>query len=368
MSARACRMQRAWPARLPRWAWLAVAAMAIPAAAWAQAEPGPVPALPTAAEAAPAPEAAPPVAAETAPPAPTEAARAAPYERDVVEVTPASGVELSRVWVDNRLGSVRIEGHDRPTVVISAFKHAPDTDTLDRLKVTLISDPSGPVRISTGINPGRDPRPIPTGTAVIDLVIRAPRSAAVEARVWNGHLVLAGMENGADLHANHGDIEVKNASGHIVTHSAAGRQQFAEVVGAVHAQTLAGEMDLAMVRGERLEASAHQGSIMGRQVQVRYMWLRTTRGDIRLHGHAMVGGNYRVGSYDGDIEVQLASSGPLRVEAQADGGTVALSPADLRGRGAGEGMVTGTWTRGRGVPALVELRSRLGNIRFSLAE
>ena len=341
-------VQRAWSARVPRWVWLAGVAMTIPAAARAQGEPEPMPAAPAAPEARPG--------------------RATMYERDVVEVTPASGIELSRVWVDNRLGAVRVEGHDRPTVVISAFKRAPDTDTLDRLKVTLISDPSGPVRISTGINPGLDSRPIPMGAAIIDLVIRAPRSAAVEARVWNGRLALVGMENGAELHANHGDIEVKNASGHIVTHSAGGKQHFAEVFGAVHAQTLAGEMDLAMVRGERLEASAHEGSIMGRQVQVRYAWLRTTHGDIQLYGHAMVGGHYRIGSYRGNIEVQLASSSPLRVEAQADGGTVSLLPADLRRRGQGEGKTTGTWTRGRGAPALVELRSRLGNIRFSLAE
>lgn len=289
------------------------------------------------------------------------------FERDVVEVDPAPGIDVSRIGVDNRLGSVRIEGHDHDSVVIIASKRAPDAATLERLRVALIPDPSGPVRISTAITAGADARPIPGGLAAIDLVIRAPRAARVEARVWNGRLTVMGMENGAELHANNGDIDVRNVSGTIETHSAGGTQQFAEVFGAVDAQALAGSMDLDMVRGDRLEASVHEGRIQGRQVQVRYAWLHTVRGDIHLYGQAMAGGHYRVGSYSGNIDVQLAAAGPVRVQAHADSGTASLPPA-LQPRPQGEGMVTGLWSRGQGTPALVELRSRMGSIRFSLAE
>jgi hypothetical protein len=293
------------------------------------------------------------------------------YERDVVEVDPVAGVRITDLSVDNRLGAVRIEGHDHESIVISALKRAPDTETLERLKVTLIPDPNGPVRISTSMGPGSDARPIPSGAVEIDLVIRAPRSAQVKAQVWNDRLILIGMENGAELVANDGEIGVQNASGTIITHSAAGTQRFVEVVGTVDAQVIHGALDLAAVRGQRLDASVHEGSIEGRQVRVRQAWVRTIRGNIRFEGHAMAGGQYRIASVRGDIDVVLVAIAPIAVEAHAGAGTVTL-PASLRRsrqpQSGMEGMVVGFWGGARGEPAAVELRSRLGNIRLSLAE
>jgi hypothetical protein len=311
------------------------------------------------------------LATEPAPaPAPTRP-RNAVYERDVIEVDPAPGVRVTSLTVDNRLGAVRIEGHDRETIVISALKRAPDADTLERLKVTLIPDPNGPVRISTSMVAGPDARPIPSGAVEIDLVIRAPRSAQVKAQVWNDPLTLIGMENGAELVANDGEIGVHNASGTIVTHSAAGTQRFVEVVGKVDAQVIHGQVDLAAIRGDRLDASVHEGRIEGRQVRVRHAWVRTTRGNIRFHGYAVAGGEYRIASIRGDVEVTLMATAPIAVEAHASAGTVAM-PANLRRarqpQSGVEGAVVGFWPGGSGEPASVELRSRLGNIRFSLAQ
>lgn len=310
----------------------------------------------------------PPAAPAAAPAAP---ARESVYERDVIEVDPVAGVRITELTVDNRLGAVRIEGHDRETIVISAVKRAPDAEVLERLKVTLIPDPNGPVRISTSMAPGPDARPIPGGSVEIDLVVRAPRSARLEAQVWNDRLTVIGMENGAELLANDGEIGVRNASGTIVTHSAAGTQRFEEVVGKVDAQVLHGELDLAAVRGERLDASVHEGSIEGRQVRVRQAWVRTIRGNIRFQGHAMAGGQYRIASVRGDIDVMLLATAPVSVEAHASAGTVTLPPDLRRSRqpqSGVEGMVVGFLPGRRGEPAAVELRSRLGNIRFSLAE
>jgi Putative adhesin len=345
--------------RGPRMPALVCAALLAPALA--AAEP-PAPGRPTTLA---------PAAQAVGPLAPAAPVRDAVYERDVVEVDPSPGVRITELSVDNRLGAVRIEGHDRETIVISALKRAPDAAILERLKVTLIPDPNGPVRISTSMVAGPDARPIPGGAVEIDLVIRAPRSAQVKAQVWNDRLTLIGMENGAELVANDGEIGVQNASGTIVTHSAAGTQRFVEVVGKVDAQLIHGEVDLAAVRGERLDASVHEGSIEGRQVRVRQAWVRTIRGNIRFEGHAMAGGQYRIASVRGDIEVTLVATAPMAVEAHASAGTVTL-PANLRRsrqpRSGMEGAVVGFWPGGRGEQAAIELRSRLGNIRFSLAE
>jgi hypothetical protein len=341
-------MTRARPARLPRHLLPTVVCIAplvlVPALAAGEQPVGPQPAAP---------------------------AQEGMYERDVLEVDPSPGVRITELTVDNRLGAVRIEGHDRESIVISALKRAPNAEVLERLKVTLIPDPNGPMRISTSMAPGRDARPIPGGSVEIDLVIRAPRSAQVRAQVWNDRLTLIGMENGAELVANDGEIGVQNASGTIVAHSAAGTQRFVEVVGKVDAQMIQGDVDLAAVRGERLDASVHEGRIDGRQVRVRQAWVRTIRGNIRFEGHAMVGGQYRIASVRGDIDVVLVAHAPLAIEAHASAGTVTL-PASLtrsrRPQSGVEGVVVGYWAGEDGEPAAVELRSRLGNIRLSLAE
>lgn len=331
---------------------------------------GPAQALAEPPGAEPGPSPAPSVLAPPATRA-TPARRASVFERDEVEVAPSAGVHVSELIVDNRLGAVRIQGHDRETVVISAIKRAPDTETLERLKVTLIPDPSGAVHISTAMAPGRDARPIPSGSVEIDLVVRAPRSAQVRAQVWNDRLTLIGMENGAELLANDGEIGVENASGTIVAHSAAGTQRFVEVVGKVDAQVIHGDVEMAAVRGDRLDASVHEGRIQGRRMRVRQAWVSTIRGDIHFEGEAVAGGQYRITSLRGDIVVTLVSSAPISVEAFASAGTVTLPP---RMRQAGqprsgmEGTVIGYWSGGRGETAAVVLRSRLGNIRFSLAE
>lgn len=286
------------------------------------------------------------------------------YERDVVEVEPTEHITL--VNIDNRLGDVRIEGHDSKNVSISAFKRASDEDTLDRLKVALIPDTSGPVRISTSISTGAEARPIPAGTVKIDLVIRAPRTARVEARVWNGRLTVIGMENGAELSANQGDIDVENASGNIVTHSSAGKQTFVEVFGAVDAQAILGEMDLDLVRGRRLDASVHEGRIDSRKVRVREATLRATKGDIRFHGQALAGGRYRIATYRGNIEVAFAPGAPVSIRAWSQKGRVSL-PDQLRAQRDDNGGLQATLP-GQGRAAVIELRSRLGNIQFAVVK
>ncbi len=338
------------PARFPkrrRWlptvAQLAAFATALGAAGWAA-----------------------PVAAQTA----SESTRGV-FEGTRVEVEPR-GARFTRVDVDNRLGSVRIEGYDGSKVIVSAVKRALDSATLDRLKVTIVSDPNGPVGITTRIDTGANARPIAKGSARIDLVIRAPRGAAVSGRVWNDRLEVAGMDNGAKLTAHDGDIAVKNVSGNVVTESTAGKQHIVEVYGAVDAQAVAGDVELVIVRGRKLYARAHDGNIAGRQLRVREMSLRTTTGDIRLEGFAVAGGRYRIASYRGNIDVKLRQGAALSISAKSRDGRITL-PSKLRARTDDRGALVGTLPSS--LPgnndepvAVVELSSRVGRIQFAVIE
>jgi hypothetical protein len=295
-------------------------------------------------------------------------APAAMVQRDVVEVAPAKGVHIDLVDIDNRLGDVRIEGHDRDTISILAVKRAPDQETMERLKVSLVPDPSGPVSITTALRAGQEARPIPAGSVRIDLVVFAPRRARVRAQVWRGRVELKGVDNGADLATDEGDIEVKEVSGTVSTQSGHGRHTFAQVYGAVNAHALQGDLNLDLVRGDRLDAVVYKGDVIGRRLRVRDLSVRITRGNIRLEAEAVAGGRYVAASYWGNVEVRFSGRPPLRVLARTRSGAVNLPPRFRRKQGEG-GLVTATAAGSAGrTPAELDLRTRVGMINVTVAE
>ncbi|HKE13928.1 MAG TPA: hypothetical protein VKB80_03610 [Kofleriaceae bacterium] len=291
---------------------------------------------------------------------------AAMVQRDVVEVAPARGIQIELVDIDNRLGDVRIEGHDRETISILAVKRAPDQDTMERLKVSLVPDPDGPVTIKTSLKAGQESRPIPAGSVRIDLVIMTPRHARVRAQVWKGRVGVKGVDNGAELVTDEGDIDVTEVSGSVTTQSGHGRHTFAQVYGAVDAQAVDGDMDLDLVRGDRLAAVVHMGDIIGRRIRVRDLSVRIVRGSVRLEGEAVAGGHYSVASYWGNVEVKFSSKGPMRVRAMARAGEIHL-PARFQRRRMEGSFVTGyaSGTAGIREPAEFELRTHIGMITLA---
>ena len=316
--------------------------------------------------AAPPVEAQPPVR-PAQPPAPRPTPSTPPsggvVERDVVDLSPARGARIERLDVDNRLGDVRIEGHDRDAITIVAVKRAPDQETLDRLKVSLIPDPSGPVIISTSLLAGQEARPIPAGSVRIDLVVKAPRSAQVQAQVWKGRIAVTGLENGAELVTDDGDIDVSEVTGSVSTQSGHGRHSFARVFGAIDARTVDGDLDLDVVRGDRIAAVVQAGDIVGRRVRVREMSVLVTRGSIRIEGDALAGGRYQIASYWGDVEVRLGrrAKTALRVRAHSHGGGAVSLPPGLRRRVSADGAITGVIGSSRHFAEL-DLRTHVGSI------
>ena len=280
-------------------------------------------------------------------------------ERNVVEVEP-SGIKITKVIVANTLGNVIIEGHDRPTIKIIAVKRAPDQATLERLKVSLIPDPAGPVTISTALIAGKESRPIAAGSIRIDLTVFIPRSAGVSASVWNGSLAVKSVDNGAELRSNEGDIQVEHVSGDISSETASGRLTISEVYGVIDAQSVDGDMQLEIVRGRRLAATAHNGSITASKVRSRHVSIITTSGDIKLSATAIAGGSYRVWSYRGNIEVRFGAGTYLEVHARSRKGTVKMAK-EFRPQVDDSGRVTGYLGRGRS-PVDVQLSSRLGTV------
>jgi hypothetical protein len=286
------------------------------------------------------------------------------FERDQVEVGPAHK-PIANLTIDNPLGDVRVEGHDGKTVQIVAVKRAPDDDTLDRLRVSLVPDPDGAVHIVTKVDGGRESKPVARSAVRIDLVIRAPRDAKVDARVHDGKLELYDMDAGGELDALDGKIAVENVSGAIEAHSVAGDQTFKTIFGTVDAQAVTADLALDTVRGERLVASVHAGTIDGKHVTSRHVELRTTRGDIVLDGTPTPGGDLTVASLRGDVSVTLHGGVPVRVH--AIGAHVTLPSGGLVDAHDPSETEFGAATADNHAAAL-EIRSRFGTVSFALLQ
>jgi hypothetical protein len=286
-------------------------------------------------------------------------------EHDVVEVQPAKK-PIKKVTVDNQLGDVRIEGHDGKGLLIYAYKHAPDDASLDQLRVSLVPDPDGPVRITTAIDRGKEKTTLGAADTRIDLVIHAPRDAKVDARVGTGELVVRNMDAGGDLDAGAGAITVENVSGTIYARSVDGSQSFEEVFGDLDAAALAADLLFDTVRGDELFASVHEGRIDARHVASKRIELRATKGTIHLDGELALGGKLIVATRRGDVDVRVKSAGALKVKARA-GTDLTIQGAERGLADKDDGWIRAQYGKGKRAAA-VELRSKYGAVRFEVIE
>jgi DUF4097 and DUF4098 domain-containing protein YvlB len=297
-------------------------------------------------------------------PATTPAPKGEVVERSRVEIQPA-GHAFTSLTIDNPLGDVRVEGYDGNAVQIETRKHAPDDDTLDRLRVSLVPSADGSVRISTLVDTGKEVKQVSRSAVRIDLVIRAPRKARIDAATSAGKLSIENLDAGGELDSGTGSISVKNVSGELLTHSVSGATSLVQVFGSVDAATISSDVDLDSINGDKLVASANKGRIAGRRVMSRDVELTTTDGKIVLEGEIALHGHLVVSSLHGDVDVRLRRHGAINVRAR--GGRVDLGqPANLIEHTAG--WTVATLGRSSDPMASIELMSKYGAVSLAVIQ
>ncbi len=282
-------------------------------------------------------------------------------ERSRVELAPA-GHAFKQLSIENPLGDVRVEGYDGTAIRIESRKHAPDEDTLDRLRVSLVPDPDGAVRITTTADRTLESRPVPRSAVRIDLIIQAPRDARIEAASSAGKLEVVNMDAGGDLDTASGPISVDNVHGELWTHSVSGETKLTTVFGSVDAAAISADVDLDGIDGDKLVASVHHGSIAGRRVRSRDVELTTSDGLIRLEAEAVLHGRLVVASMHGDVDVKLHRHGIPGMLVRARGTKVDLGTA---AQTQPDGWVQKTLGDCKD-PALVLLRTDVGNVQLTV--
>lgn len=291
-------------------------------------------------------------------------AKPAIVERARLEIQPA-GRAFKQITIENPLGDVRVEGYDGTAIQIETRKQGPNEEAIDRLRVSLVPNPDGTVRMKTTADGGPESTPLARSSVRIDLIVRAPREARIEAVSSSGQLEVSNMDAGGDLDTSSGKITVRNVAGELSTHSVSGATSLSQVFGSVDAQILHNDLALDSIGGERLVASVNQGKIEGRRVRSRNIELTTMRGNIVFEGEASLRGRFVISSLKGDIDVKLRRNGVLVVRGR--GAKVHLGAlAKTRPDGwleASHGQMVANAT-----PATVELSARQGTVDFRLVE
>jgi hypothetical protein len=236
---------------------------------------------------------------------------------------PATGAES--ITVEQPMGTLSLNGWDKPEVRIVARKRAPSGAMLDRLKVN-VEMRDGRIRIRTGLRMGDGFRALPASTVgspgtppySIDLSIEAPRSVQLAASTWSGDLDASGFRAGADLSSAGGEVRARDISGRVKTHALSGRQMLSAIHGDVDADGVTGDVTLDTVDGDTLEAKVVEGQITARDINTPVVRLFSTAGGIVMIGSLRPGGRYELATRDGDLRLQL-KRGPMTVDVSASG-------------------------------------------------
>lgn len=287
-------------------------------------------------------------------------------ERAELTVAPARR-PIRAVVIDNALGDIKVEGHDGEHVSIISVKHAPDVETLERLRVTLVPDPDGTVRLTTTLADGRERRPAGLSGLRIDLTIRIPRAARVDGRTGSGRLEVKNLDAGADLDAGAGTISVDNVAGRVLARSVDGDQRFSTVFGDLDAHAVDADLLLDTIRGRSLNAQIYGGSIDARRVASREIHLYAIDGDIHVDATVQPRASIVVSSLRGKVDVTVRAQTRLAVRARAGGRVVMAGAASALGR---DRWVEGQFGRAGQRSALgnARIESRYGDVVFTVVE
>jgi DUF4097 and DUF4098 domain-containing protein YvlB len=146
-----------------------------------------------------------------------------------------------------------------------------------------------------------------------------------------------------------------------------GPTSIVQAFGSVDTQTLSSDLDLDTIAGDRLIASASHGKIAGRRVRSRDVQLTTNDGKIVFEAEAQLHSRIQVASIKGDIEIRMhRGKTPLLVRGFGTKVNLAGMQTTTKPDGWVESRVGQSLNNA--TATLVEMRSRLGLVQFSIIE
>ncbi|HXK33097.1 MAG TPA: DUF4097 family beta strand repeat-containing protein [Dehalococcoidia bacterium] len=214
--------------------------------------------------------------------------------------------ERAVLHVESRSGSVVVEAHTSPVVVIDAtvriWSNEPrDLDDAVALVEEAIEQDAHRIVVRAPALPRSEHWSWFGGRrgSSVDYVVRVPLQCAVRVLARSGSVRVTGIEGRVHIESGSGRVSLEDITGNVTLTSRSGGVAIERVRGDVSAETRSGRLEVRGVRGSA-ELQARSGSIEARDV----------------------GGNLRAQTHTGSIIITDAGAG---VKAQAHTGTIRFS-------------------------------------------
>jgi hypothetical protein len=147
------------------------------------------------------------------------------------------------------------------------------------------------------------------GTELAEFTVLAPTDACVTLRSSEGKLHVEGLQGDIVLEAVSGPVEVSG-----VKHAH------------VHVRALSGPTTLADIHNSHLDVNSVSGRITLRDVTGSTAVVYSGTGRIAYEGDPGAGGDYRLISHAGDVEVSIPASSPVEIKSRSVSGQAYQGP------------------------------------------
>lgn len=211
-----------------------------------------------------------------------------------------------QISFSNLRGQIMVRGLDKlqvhATCTIVSPRVEMDTEALPR------TGPAERIRFTAHVLD-----PLVTGSdETIDCALEVPLGASLEVRNQQG------------------SVKIEKLQGHTWVESAGGRIAAADVAGHLTARSLGGDIEIIRPSGHVVEAFSINGALRFEAPTSRRLRGNTNSGKITYHGDFVLGADYVLSTYSGDIEVFCPPSASFELKAKTVKGkldnTVRLTP------------------------------------------
>ena len=134
--------------------------------------------------------------------------------------------------------------------------------------------------------------------------ITVPSGVRLTATTWSGSVAVHGVHGEMEVHAQSGDVEIRDAGDRLDVETLSGDVVIAGVKGEATIRTVSGDLEFSGARGT-VDIETVSGDIRLRDVIAKQVRTHTTSGDITFQGAVLDAGRYEFNTHNGEIGLEL---------------------------------------------------------------
>lgn len=220
--------------------------------------------------------------------APAAAWGSGPFQRSTTFYTSRN----PRISVTNLNGTIVVKGWERPQVYAVYLIASPRVE-IDTEQVPSQGE-AAKIQLATHLLD----RSLQGSSARVDYTLDVPAGASLEIRNPQGSVRIDSLKGDAWVRSVGGDITIADSSGRIIAHSLGGQIEIDRSSGYVEASSVTGSLKFVSPTSSEIQAT-------------------TTSGKIFYEGSLVPAADYRMSTYDGDIDFLCPPSSSFELHARS---------------------------------------------------